>query len=93
MKPTDRQLTAALRRTLWTGGSLILVMLLSLVVCALLALVGDRVGRAAAMVVTLISFLALILDLCVAVGILSSIAVRDRERTAAPDHPEFDREE
>lgn len=83
MKMNCDQLMTCLRRTLWTGGALILLLVLSLVVCGLLALVGDHYGRAAALVLGLVSFLGLILDLAVAVGILSLIAIRNHEQIDA----------
>ena len=79
MKPTNRQLTGMLRRTLWGGGVLIVVFVLSLIVSGLLALVGDDSGRGAALALALVAFLGLILDLAVAVGVLSLLAIRNED--------------
>jgi len=77
MKPTNRQLTGMLRLTLWGEGVLIAVFVLSLIVCGLLALVGDDSGRGAALALALVAFLGLILDLAAAVGVLSLLAIRN----------------
>jgi len=93
MKPTGRQLASALRRLLWTGGTLILVVSLSLIVCGLLALVGDPWGRAAALVLALISILGLLLVLCVVVGILALVTIRRLEAQASDAFDEPDESE
>lgn len=58
-----------IRRGLAAGAALFFVVLLALLVSALLAAVGDDLGRAVSLVIALIAFLALFADVALLVAL------------------------
>lgn len=69
--PTSSKLW--IRRGLVTAAGLLFVVLLALLVSALLAAVGDSLGRAVALVMGLIAFLALFVDIALLVTLYGVI--------------------
>jgi len=88
-KRTEMNLRPYLRGSLWAGGLLIVVLLVSGVLWLTLAVAGDQTGSQGAKGVALVAIVCLVLDLVTVVVLLALAEIARPERPAI-DHKEAD---